>query len=324
MKTVYLVLPCYNEELVIHDSVGKLKELMNSLIKKSIITITSKVIFVNDGSTDKTWELLEQICENDELFGAISLAHNSGHQNALIAGMLTVKNKCDAVITLDADLQHDISIIPEFIRLYEEGNDIVYGIRKNRNGEGLFERFSGNAFYDVMRLSGAKVIKNHADYRLMSAKVLMALEEYEEVNLFLRGIIPMIGLKHTVLEYEEKPRLAGKSKYSLRKMMKLALDGITSFSVRPLQLISWSGVILFLVSIVMFVYAVITFVHNGTVPGWASTVAPIWLLGGIQLLSLGIVGEYIGKIYMETKHRPRYFIEKSILPTTGDNGDEKE
>lgn len=316
MKNIYLILPCYNEELVVNDSALKLKKLMNSLQEEKKICENSRVIFVDDGSVDATWELLESICKRDRLFGAIRLAHNSGHQNALLAGMMAVKDKCDAVITLDADLQHDINAIPRFIELFEEGYEIISGVRKSRNGEGFFKKLSGDAFYGIMRLFGAKIIKNHADYRLMSAKALGALEKYDEVNLFLRGIIPQIGFKNTTLEYEEKERLAGKSKYSVKKMLKLAADGITSFSIRPLQMITICGVLFFLISIIMFIYAIVTFTHNGTVPGWTSIVAPLWLLGGIQLLALGIVGEYIGKIYMESKRRPRYEIEKIILETS--------
>lgn len=313
MKTIYLVLPCYNEELVIEDTALKLKELMISLMNQRVISTKSKIVFVDDGSWDGTWELLDKICQKDGLFGAIRLAHNSGHQNALLAGMMSVKDQCDAVITLDADLQHDISAIPKFVELYEEGFEIVNGVRSSRKGEGFFKKVSGNAFYGIMRILGVDIIRNHADYRLMSTKALNALDKYGEVNLFLRGIVTQIGFKNTTLEYEEKERLAGESKYSLKKMMKLAADGITSFSIRPLQMITACGILFFGISIIMFIYAILTFVHDGTVPGWTSIVAPLWLLGGIQLLALGIVGEYIGKIYMETKHRPRYEIEKIIL-----------
>ncbi|MDY2698297.1 MAG: glycosyltransferase family 2 protein [Lachnospiraceae bacterium] len=316
MKTIYLVLPCYNEELVISDSATKLKQFMNNLIDKTKVSDHSKIIFVDDGSTDATWKLLENICKTDNLFGALRLAHNSGHQNALLAGMMSVKDSCDAVITLDADLQHDINAIPSFIKLFEEGYDIVNGVRKSRSGESFFKKFSGDMFYSLMNLFGAKVIKNHADYRLLSSRVLNALAKYEEVNLFLRGIIPQIGFKSTTLEYEEKPRLAGESKYSLSKMLKLAADGITSFSIRPLQLITVSGILFFVFSIVMFIYAIVAYAQSGTVPGWTSIVAPLWLIGGIQLLALGIVGEYIGKIYLETKHRPRYEIAEMLMNET--------
>ena len=313
MNTIYLVLPCYNEEAVLEDSADKLEKLMTGLIAEHKIDAGSKIVFVNDGSTDNTWKLLKEFCYRNTLFGAISLAHNRGHQNALLAGMMAVKDECDAVITLDADLQHDINAIPEFISKFEEGYEIVYGVRKTRGDEGVFKRYSGNMFYDLMHILGADVIKNHADYRLMSSRAIDALSRYDEVNLFLRGIIPELGFRHTILEYEEKSRLAGESKYSLKKMLKLASDGITSFSIRPLQMISVMGFIFFILSIVMFIYAVIVYVKNGTVPGWTSIVAPIWLLGGIQLLALGVVGEYIGKIYMEAKHRPKYEIEEMIL-----------
>lgn len=313
MITLYLVLPCYNEELVIEDSAQKLRALMKGLKEEKKITQKSKVIFVDDGSLDNTWKILDNICQKDSLFGYIRLAHNKGHQNALLAGMLTVRENCDALITLDADLQHDISVIPQFVDLYEQGNEIVYGVRKNRNGENKFKKLTGNAFYWLMEILGTKVIKNHADYRLLGAKALLALSKYEESNLFLRGIIPTIGFQSTTLEYEEKPRLAGKSKYSLRKMLQLAMAGITSFSVRPLQMITLFGGAFFLLSIIMLIYAIYIFMQDGSVPGWTSTVTPIWLLGGIQLLSLGVVGEYIGKIYLESKHRPRYEIEVMVI-----------
>lgn len=316
MKRIDLILPCYNEELVIQDSALKIKELMETLIQEKRISEQSKVYFVNDGSTDRTWDILKKICDGDTLFGAISLAGNCGHQSAILSGLMYVKDKCDAAITLDADLQHDITVIPDFVRLFEEGYDIIYGVRKSREGEKKFKRITGDAFYSVMSFSGAKIIKNHADYRLMSTKAIQALSGYEEANLFLRGIIPMMGFKNTTLEYEEKPRLAGESKYSLRKMLKLATDGITSFSIRPLQLISLCGILAFILSIVMIIYAIVVYIENGTVPGWTSIIAPIWFLGGIQLLSLGVVGEYIGKIYMETKHRPRYIVDQVIKPKT--------
>lgn len=312
MKTIYLVLPCYNEELVIEDSAVKIENMLRELMSQGMISKESRACFVNDGSQDCTWELLENLCESHSHLCAISLVGNRGHQNALLAGMLLVKNRCDAVITLDADLQHDISVIPEFVKQYEKGYEIVCGIRKNRKGEGIFKKLSGNVFYSLMSMLGTKIIKNHADYRLMSSKAINALEKYGESNLFLRGIIPTLGFSYTTIEYDELPRLAGKSKYSLRKMLQLAASGITSFSVRPLQLILLCGIFFFVVSIVMLIYALVVFAHNGSVPGWTSTVAPIWLLGGIQLLALGIVGEYIGKIYLETKHRPRYEIDKVL------------
>lgn len=312
MKTIYLVLPCYNEELVIQDSAIKIENLLRELVDKKMISVESRACFVNDGSQDTTWDLLEKLCEANSYLCAISLAGNRGHQNAMLAGMMTVKDRCDAVITLDADLQHDISIIPEFIKQYEKGYEIVYGVRKSRKGEGIFKRLSGDAFYSLMSVLGTNIIKNHADYRLMSSKAIKALEKYGERNLFLRGIIPSMGFSYTTIAYEEKPRLAGESKYSLKKMIQLAATGITSFSVRPLHFIFFCGIFFFLVSIVMLIYALVVFTHNGSVPGWTSIVAPIWLLGGIQLLALGIVGEYIGKIYMETKHRPRYEIDKVL------------
>lgn len=237
---------------------------------------------------------------------------NKGHQNALLAGMMWAKDKCDAIITLDADLQHDIEVIPQFIRLYEQGHEVVYGVRQNRKGEKAFKRWTGDLFFQMMRLLGTKVIKNHADYRLLGKRALDMLEKYGESNLFLRGIIPEMGFNCASVVYEEKNRLAGESKYSLDKMIKLALNGITSFSIRPLQFIGIMGMFFFAVSILMFIYIIITFCQNKIVPGWTSIVAPIWMLGGIQLLAIGVLGEYIGKIYIESKHRPRYEIEREI------------
>lgn len=313
MKNIYLVLPCYNEELVIENSASKLDSLMRSLMADEKISAYSKVVFVNDGSQDKTWELITNICSENNLFCGINLAHNKGHQNALLAGMLSVKDKCDAVITLDADLQHDINRIPDFIQKYEDGYEIIYGIRKSRKGEGIFKKISGNGFYDFLLFLGVDIVKNHADYRLMSSKAINALSKYNEVNLFLRGIIPQIGFKSTTLEYDELSRLAGESKYSLKKMLKLASDGITSFSVKPLQFISICGIFFFFVSIVLVLYNLFAWCKNSPIPEWTSIVGPIWMLGGIQLLALGIVGEYIGKIYMESKHRPRYEIDETIF-----------
>ena len=295
MKTLFLVLPCYNEELVLKDSTHKLKELMNKMIEEKVISEDSKICFVNDGSTDTSYEILKEICRDDFMFCAINLAGNSGHQNALMAGMLTMHDKCDAIITLDADLQHDISMIPEFWKLYLEGNEVVYGVRNSRKGEKVLKRVTGDAFHGIMRFSGAKVIKNHADYRLISSKAIRALMQYG-------------------------PRLAGESKYSFPKMFKLATDGITSFSVRPLQIISGCGIFFFLLSILMLIYAVVTYAHSGVVQGWTSIVGAIWMLGGIQLLALGVVGEYIGKIYMETKQRPRYIVDEIIMNGNGSSG----
>ena len=313
MITLYLVLPCFNEELVIIDTAKKLEQFMNKQIYQGIISEQSRVCFVDDGSTDMTWSLIEENCRENRLFTGVKLVGNRGHQNALLAGMMSVRDKCDAVVTLDADLQHDIEVIPRFVELYEQGYEVVYGVRQSRKAEKLFKRLTGDAFYRIMRIAGAKVIKNHADYRLMGKKALALLDRYEESNLFLRGIIPELGFKSTTVVYEEKPRLAGESKYSLGKMMMLALNGITSFSIRPLRLIGVLGMLFFFLSIVMFIYSLIAYCQGKIVPGWTSLVAPIWMIGGIQLLAIGILGEYIGKVYIETKHRPRYEIDKQIM-----------
>lgn len=313
MKTIYLVIPCYNEELVINDSAEKLSNFMRNQIEQKKISPLSRVCLVDDGSQDMTWQYIRSICAENELFTAIKLVGNRGHQNALLAGMMWVKDKCDAVITLDADLQHDIEVIPQFVSLYEQGYEVVYGVRNDRKGENAFKRWTGDMFYQTMNFLGTHVIKNHADYRLLGAKALEMLEKYGESNLFLRGIIPEMGFRSTTVKYDEKPRLAGESKYSLGKMVKLALNGITSFSIRPLQFIGVLGVIFFGISIIMFIYILIAFCRNKIVPGWTSIVAPIWMLGGIQLLAISILGEYIGKIYIESKHRPRYEIECEIV-----------
>lgn len=313
MKTIYLVIPCYNEELVIGDSAEKLMKFMEKQIEEKKISPLSRVCFVDDGSKDMTWQCIRSVCAKSELFTAVKLVGNRGHQNALLAGMLWAKDKCNAVITLDADLQHDIEVIPQFVDLYEQGYEVVYGVRKDRKEEGIFKRWSGDMFYQTMNLLGTRVIKNHADYRLLGEKALEMLEQYGETNLFLRGIIPEMGFQSAIVKYDEKPRLAGESKYSLGKMMKLALNGITSFSIRPLQFIGVMGVFFFVISIIMFIYILVTFCRNKIVPGWTSIVAPIWMLGGIQLLAIGILGEYIGKIYIESKHRPRYEIECEII-----------
>ena len=286
---------------------------MNTLIQNKRIDKQSKVIFVNDGSKDKTWDLIQQFYQGDKLFGGINLSRNRGHQNALLAGLLTVKDDADIVISMDADLQDDIDAIDLMIEKRKEGADVVYGVRNSRKKDSFFKRITAQGFYRVMKMLGVDVIYNHADYRLTSRRVLDSLKDYREVNLFLRGIFPLIGFKSDIVYYERKERFAGKSKYPLKKMLNFAWDGITSFSVKPIRLVLNVGVVILFLSFLMILYSVIQKVLGNTVDGWTFIVCSLWLLGGIQMLSLGIIGEYIGKIYSETKARPRYLVTDYLV-----------
>ena len=313
MEKLYIVIPCYNEEEVLEKTSAELKKKMETLIQKKKIDKQSKVIFVNDGSKDKTWELIHRFYEEDKLFGGINLSRNRGHQNALLAGLLTVKDDADVVISMDADLQDDIEAIDEMIEKRQEGADIVYGVRNSRKKDSFFKRTTAQGFYRVMTMLGVDVIYNHADYRLTSRRVLDALATYKEVNLFLRGIFPLIGFKSAIVYYERKERFAGKSKYPLKKMLSFAWDGITSFSVKPIRLILNIGIVILILSLLMILYSIIQKILGNTVDGWTFIVCSLWLLGGIQMLSLGIIGEYIGKIYCETKARPRYLVMDYLI-----------
>lgn len=312
MKKLYLVIPCYNEEEVLTETKNRLKTKMTSLIKDKVISSQSKVVFVNDGSIDNTWNLILDFHKKDKLFSGINLSRNRGHQNALLAGLMTVKNDADMVITLDCDLQDDIDVIDKFIEEYKLGNDIVYGARKSRKKDTFFKRNSALMLYKLMRLLGIEVIYNHADYRLMSKRAILELEKFREVNLFLRGIVPLIGYKYSIVYYDRQERFAGKSKYSLKKMLSFALDGITSFTIKPIRLIVLLGFVIFLISIMMLVYTLIRHFSGQTIIGWSSVMTSVWAIGGLQLFSIGIIGEYIGKIYLETKARPRYIIDEYL------------
>ena len=312
MKTIYLVLPCYNEEAVLHETSSRLKVKMNQLISENKISKDSRVTFVDDGSKDNTWSIIEELKESDELFAGVKLSRNRGHQNALLAGLMTVKDYCDAAISLDADLQDDVNVIDKFIDRFIDGCDVVYGVRSDRKTDTVFKRTTAQGFYKVMKLLGVDIVYNHADYRLMSKRALDALEEFEEVNLFLRGIVPLIGYKSDVVLYERNERFAGESKYPLKKMLSFAFEGITSFSVKPIKLILDIGIIMFTTSLLFLIYFIALWCLGKTVEGWATIVVSIWMLGGIQLLCLGIIGEYIGKIYIETKKRPKFIIDKFI------------
>ena len=312
MKTIYLVLPCYNEEAVLHETSARLKIKMNQLISENKISKDSRITFVDDGSKDNTWSIIEELKESDELFAGIKLSRNRGHQNALLAGLMTVKDYCDAAISLDADLQDDINVIDKFIDRFIDGCDVVYGVRSDRKTDTVFKRTTAQGFYKVMKLLGVDIVYNHADYRLMSKRALDALEEFEEVNLFLRGIVPLIGYKSDVVLYERNERFAGESKYPLKKMLSFAFEGITSFSVKPIKLILDIGIIMFTTSLLFLIYFIALWCLGKTVEGWATIVVSIWMLGGVQLLCLGVIGEYIGKIYIETKKRPKFIIDKFI------------
>lgn len=310
---LYLVIPCYNEEEVLLETAKRLLKKINSLVNKKIIDKQSRIIFVNDGSQDKTWDIIEKLYNKNKIFGGIKLSKNRGHQNALLSGLMSIKEEADIVISLDADLQDDINVIDKFIEEYNKGNDIVYGVRSSRKKDTFFKKKTALIFYKLMQKMGVNIVYNHADYRLMSKRALNELEKYKEVNLFLRGIIPLIGFNTSVIEYERHERFAGKSKYPLKKMFSFALDGITSFSIKPIRMVFWLGLIILFLSIIMFIYAIIVKMLDKTVTGWTFIVSSIWLIAGVQMLSLGIIGEYIGKIYSEVKSRPRYVIEKTLL-----------
>lgn len=311
MKTVYFVVPCYNEEEVLGETSKRLFEKMQQLIDAKKIKKNSKIVFVDDGSRDKTYEIISALHEENDRFCGIKLSRNQGHQNALLAGLMTVKDKCDAAISLDADLQDDINVIDEFVDKFNEGYDIVYGVRSSRKTDSAFKRGTAQFFYKLMLFLGVDVVYNHADYRLMSSRALEALADFKEVNLFLRGIVPLVGFKSTTVSYERHERFAGTSKYPFKKMLAFAVDGITSFSVKPIRMVFALGVIIFIVSIAVLIYSLIRWMCGMTVQGWTTTVISIWALGGLQLLSLGVVGEYIGKIYKEVKARPKYIIEET-------------
>lgn len=313
VKTLYIVVPCYKEEEVLPETSKRLKAKMESLLEQGKISDKSRVMFVNDGSKDRTWEIIEQLHrEEPEMFSGVNLARNRGHQNALLAGLMTAVNYADMVISMDADLQDDVDAVDGMVDAYHNGYDVVYGVRSSRQTDTFFKRFTAESFYKLMKGLGVDIVFNHADYRLMSKRALEGLSQFGEVNLFLRGIVPQIGYPWTTVEYERHERFAGESKYPLKKMLAFAFDGITSFSVKPMRLILVLGVVVFFISIVMLLWALLSKIAGATTAGWTSMIGSIWLIGGIQLLSLGVIGEYIGKIYSETKHRPRFIIERVL------------
>ena len=319
MGRLFCVIPCYNEQEVLPTTSSLLRDKLHHLIETGKISADSRIIFVNDGSRDATWDIIQSLHEEDEIFQGINLSKNMGHQNALLAGLMTAKDLCDAAISLDADLQDDINAIDEMVDKFNAGCDVVYGVRSARKTDTFFKRTTAEGFYKLMDALGAKTVYNHADYRLMSRRALMGLAEFGEVNLFLRGIVPMIGYKSDVVYYERAERFAGESKYPLSKMLSFAIQGITSLSTKPIKMITGLGFFIFLVSIAVLIYSLIRHFTGNTIQGWTTTVISVWAIGGLMMISLGVIGEYIGKIYLETKNRPRFIIESYL----GDEKDQK-
>ena len=319
MDRLFCVIPCYNEQEVLPETSKRLKEKLEALIAQGKISSDSRIVFVNDGSKDNTWKMISELHAQDPLFQGINLSKNMGHQNALLAGLMTAKDLCDVAISMDADLQDDINAIDEMIDKFHQGKDVVYGVRSKRETDTFFKKFTAESFYKLMNGLGANTVYNHADYRLMSRRALLGLAEFGEVNLFLRGIVPMVGYESDVVYYERADRFAGESKYPLKKMLSFAVEGITSLSTKPIKLITGLGFFIFLVSIAVFIYSLVRFFTGHTIPGWTTTVLSVWAIGGLMMISLGVIGEYIGKIYLETKNRPRFIIENYIA----DEKDEK-
>jgi glycosyltransferase involved in cell wall biosynthesis len=311
--TLYLVIPCYNEEEVLQITAKRLLIKINTMIENELISNNSKILFINDGSKDETWSIIEKLHSQNNIFSGINLSRNRGHQNALLAGLMTAKDVADVTISLDADLQDDVDVIDKFIEQYYDGIDIVYGVRSSRQTDTFFKRTTALAFYKLMSNLGVDMVYNHADYRLMSKRALEGLNQFKEVNLFLRGMVPLIGYKSSIVEYERHERFAGESKYPLKKMIAFALDGITSLSIKPIRLITGLGFFIFFFSFIALAYTLIVKFFGKTVTGWTSLTLSIWLIGGIQLLSLGVIGEYIGKIYNETKQRPRFVVSDKLI-----------
>ena len=305
---LWIVVPCYNEEQVLPLTAPMFLEKLNSLTAQGMISANSRILFVNDGSSDRTWEIVREMAEKDEHFIGISQSRNRGHQNAVLAGLMEAKDRCDITISIDCDGQDDINAMDRMIGEYLKGAEIVYGVRAKRDKDSFFKRFTAESFYKLMKGLGAEVVFNHADYRLISARVLKEFADFEEVNIFLRGMVPLVGFPSATVSYDRAERLAGRSHYPLRKMLALAFNGITSLSVKPISLITASGIGFSLVGLALMIWAVVEAILGKTVAGWASTICIICLLGGIQLISLGILGQYIGKTYLETKRRPRYII----------------
>lgn len=305
---IWLVIPCYNEEQVLPKTAPQFESIIQTLINEKEIAPLSKVLFVNDGSKDTTWEIICKLSEKSSIIEGISLSRNRGHQNALLAGLMEAQHKCDATISIDCDGQDDISKITDMIQCYKEGYEVVYGVRNSRDTDTFFKRFSAESFYKLLNALGANVVYNHADYRLMGSKALAGLQEFHEVNLFLRGMVPLVGYPSTTVEYKREERIAGESHYPLTKMLHLAFDGITSLSEKPIHFITGAGLLFSLLGFIGIIWALINVAVQHAVAGWASIICIICFFGGVQLIALGIIGEYIGKIYLEVKHRPRFIV----------------
>ena len=312
MEVMYIVIPCYNEEEMLPITAKALITKMDELIVAKRISPKSRVMLVDDGSKDRTWEIIEQLHESCELFTGVKLSRNKGHQNALLAGLMTAKDYADIIVSMDADLQDDINAIDGFLDKRAEGCEIVYGVRSSRESDTGFKRWTAQTYYKTLAALGVEITYNHADYRMMSKRAVEALSEFKEVNLFLRGIVPMVGFKSDIVTYERAARQAGESKYPLKKMISFAVEGITSLSIKPIRFITGLGFFIFFVSIIMLIYFLIVHFSGHTVAGWTTTVVSVWALGGLQLLAIGVIGEYIGKIYLETKARPKFIIEKNL------------
>ncbi len=306
---LFIVLPCYNEEEILTSSAEKVREVYNALLKDKVIDKDSRILFVDDGSKDKTWDIISKLHQQDQVYCGIRLSRNKGHQIAIYAGMTyAVEQGAGCVVTIDADLQQDVEALPLFLQKYHEGSDVVYGVRDSRNTDRFFKRTTATFYYKIMRMLGCDLIEQSADYRLLSSRAVKALSSYKESNLFIRGLVPEMGFQSDTVFFHVKEREAGSSKYTLKKMVTLALDGITSFSIRPIRWVVFLGIIVFVISVVMMILTLIDHIRGVTVPGWSTLTISIWFLGSVQLLSLGIIGEYVGRTYMEAKSRPRYFI----------------
>ena len=308
---LWIVIPCYNEEQVLPITAPMFLEKIKSLTAQGLVSEKSRVLFVNDGSRDKTWELIQSFAAQDEHFIGISQSRNRGHQNAVLAGLMEAlhSGSCDITISIDCDGQDDINAMDEMVKKYLDGAEVVYGVRSRRDTDTFFKRFTAEGFYHLMNALGADIVFNHADYRLISTRVLESFADYKEVNIFLRGMVPLVGFKSTSVAYERHERIAGESHYPLSKMLSLAFDGITSLSVKPIRFITSTGFVIFVISLLMLIYSLVRYFMGATIPGWTSLAVSVWALGGLQLLAIGVVGEYIGKIYLETKHRPKYIVE---------------
>jgi glycosyltransferase involved in cell wall biosynthesis len=306
--TLYIVIPCYNEEKVLPITCKMFLEKLCSLIEQKKLSLNSKILFVNDGSNDSTWNIISELSKEDSHYLGISLSRNRGHQNALLGGLMDAMDLCDITISIDCDGQDDINAIDKMVDEYYNGAEIVYGVRAKRDTDKFFKRFTAESYYKLLNRLGGEIVYNHADYRLVSSKVLKEFENFKEVNIFLRGMFPMVGFKSTSVYYDRNERIAGESHYTIIKMFALAIDGITSLSIKPIRIITATGMSFALFSLVLIFYILIAFFSGNTVPGWSSNLISISLIGGIQLISIGVIGEYAGKIYLETKQRPKYII----------------